>query len=159
MSDSFRPHGLYPARLLSPWDSLGKNTGVSYHVLLQGIFLIQGSNSHHFPSPALAGGFFTTSAAWEAQVLCKWGLWLLSCLHLFRVSSHFIYQVSWLLNQTMNSLRAEIWHTPLLSPWLPPTMPNSLRGTQWMLISIFPSDLRTQTTEHCYWPWAPQKPW
>ena len=34
-------------------------------------------------SPALAGGFFTTSATWEAQVFCKWGLWLLSCLHLF----------------------------------------------------------------------------
>ena len=28
MSDSLRPHGLYPTRLLSPWNSLGKNTGV-----------------------------------------------------------------------------------------------------------------------------------
>ena len=28
------------------WDSPGKNTGVGCHALLQGIFLIQGSNPH-----------------------------------------------------------------------------------------------------------------
>ena len=28
MSDSSRPHGLWPARLLHPWDSPGKDTGV-----------------------------------------------------------------------------------------------------------------------------------
>ena len=33
-----------PARLLCPWDSPGKNTGVGCHVLLQGIFPTQGSN-------------------------------------------------------------------------------------------------------------------
>jgi len=31
-------------RLLYPWDSPGKNTGVGCHALLQGIFPIQGSN-------------------------------------------------------------------------------------------------------------------
>ena len=31
-------------RLLCPWNSLGKNTGVGCHFLLQGNFLIQGSN-------------------------------------------------------------------------------------------------------------------
>ena len=31
-------------RLLCPWDSPGKNTGVGCHSLLQGIFLAQGSN-------------------------------------------------------------------------------------------------------------------
>ena len=37
MSDSLRPHGLYslPARLLCPWNSPGKNTGVGCHLLLQ----------------------------------------------------------------------------------------------------------------------------
>ena len=34
-----------PARLLCPWDSPGKNTGVGCHALLQGIFLTQGSNT------------------------------------------------------------------------------------------------------------------
>ena len=32
------------ARLLCPWDSPGKHTGLSFHGLLQGIFLTQGSN-------------------------------------------------------------------------------------------------------------------
>ena len=44
MSDSLRPRGLGPTRLLSPWDFLGKSTGVGCHFLLQGIFLTQGSN-------------------------------------------------------------------------------------------------------------------
>ena len=34
-----------PARLLCPWDSPGKNTGVGCRALLQGIFPTQGSNS------------------------------------------------------------------------------------------------------------------
>ena len=38
------PHGLEPARVLCPWDFPGKNTRVSCHFLLQGIFLSQGSN-------------------------------------------------------------------------------------------------------------------
>ena len=42
-SDSLWPHGLQPARLLCPWDSPGKNTGVGCHALLQRIFPTQGS--------------------------------------------------------------------------------------------------------------------
>ena len=34
-----------PTRLLCPWDSPGKNTGVGCHTLLQGIFPTQGLNS------------------------------------------------------------------------------------------------------------------
>ena len=44
VSDSLWPHGLQPARLLCPWDSPGRNTGVDCHSLLQGIFPAQGSN-------------------------------------------------------------------------------------------------------------------
>ena len=36
VSDSLRPHGLWPTRLLCPWDFQGKNTGVGCHFLLQG---------------------------------------------------------------------------------------------------------------------------
>ena len=35
-----------PARLLCPWDSPGKNTGVGRHALLQGILPTQGLNLH-----------------------------------------------------------------------------------------------------------------
>ena len=34
VSDSQRPHGLQPTRLLRPWDSPGKSTGVGCHCLL-----------------------------------------------------------------------------------------------------------------------------
>ena len=44
MSNSLQSHGLYPIRLLCPWNSPGKNTGVGCHFLLQGIFLSQGLN-------------------------------------------------------------------------------------------------------------------
>ena len=45
MSNSLRPHGLYPTRLLWPWNSSGKNTREGRHSHLQGLFLTQGSNS------------------------------------------------------------------------------------------------------------------
>ena len=44
VSDSLQPQGLQPTRFLCPWDFPGKNTGMGYHFLLQGIFLTQGSN-------------------------------------------------------------------------------------------------------------------
>ena len=43
-SNSLRPYGPWPARLLCPWDSPGKNIEVVCHALLQGIFLTQRSN-------------------------------------------------------------------------------------------------------------------
>ena len=44
VSDSLRPLGLQPTRLLHPWDFPGKNTGVGCHFLLQEIFPTQGLN-------------------------------------------------------------------------------------------------------------------
>ena len=38
MSDSVQPYGLWPARLLCPWDSPGKTTEEGCHALLQEIF-------------------------------------------------------------------------------------------------------------------------
>ena len=44
MSDSWPHQSLQPSRLLCPWDSPGKNTGVVCYAFLQGIFPTQGSN-------------------------------------------------------------------------------------------------------------------
>ena len=55
---SLRRYGLQPVRLLSPWDSPGKNTGMSHHAVLQGIFLTQGLN--------LRLRFSITSTTYEA---------------------------------------------------------------------------------------------
>ena len=60
LSNSLWPHGLKAAKLLSPGDFPGKNSGMGRHFFLQGIFLIQVS--------CIAGGFFTI---WEPP----WSPW------------------------------------------------------------------------------------
>ena len=67
MPSSLRPHGLKPSRLLCPWDSPGKNTGVGCHALLQGIFLTQGSNPHLLCLLRWQEGSFPTSATCKDQ--------------------------------------------------------------------------------------------
>ena len=65
-----RPHGLWPTRLLCPWDYSGKNTGVGCH----GVGSISwdvpdpGIEPMSLVSPVLAGRFFTTSTIWEVCV-------------------------------------------------------------------------------------------
>ena len=56
VSDSLQPHVLQSARLLCPWDSPGKHTGVGCHFLLQGNLPDPGIETL---SPALAGRFFS----------------------------------------------------------------------------------------------------
>ena len=46
MSNSLRPHGQQPARLLCLWNFPGKNTGVGCHFFLHGILQTQGLNPH-----------------------------------------------------------------------------------------------------------------
>ena len=51
-------HGLWPARLLCPWDSSGKNIGVGCRFLLQGIFRPRNQTR----VSCIAGRFFTDCA-------------------------------------------------------------------------------------------------
>ena len=66
----WKPHGLYPTRLLCPWDSPGKNSGVGCHALLQRTFLTQGLNLRLSPLHLLhwQEGSFTPSIMWEAHM-------------------------------------------------------------------------------------------
>ena len=89
VSDSLRPHGLQPSRLLCPWDSPGKNTGVGCHALLQGIVLTQGLNPgllHHRRilcrlSPQGSLSSFSSLppsphkfplGCWTGEIICLW---------------------------------------------------------------------------------------
>ena len=47
--NSSQPHGLQSTRLLCPWDSPSKDTGVGCHFLLQGILPTQGLNPGFSP--------------------------------------------------------------------------------------------------------------
>ena len=60
VSSSLRPHGLQPTRLLCPWDSPGKNTGVGCHSLPQGNLPDPGIGPKSPASPSSAGEFFPT---------------------------------------------------------------------------------------------------
>ena len=61
VSDSYRPHGLQPTRLLHPWDFPGKSTGVGCHCLL-----------HHDSI-----GNTKNSLRWN-ESNCFWGITILS---------------------------------------------------------------------------------
>ena len=87
--------GLQPARLLCPWDSPGKSTGVGFQELLQGIFPTQRLNSDlpvdSLPYEQLAkpkntgvgslsllqGIFLTQQSNW-GLLHCRWILYQLS---------------------------------------------------------------------------------
>ena len=77
MSHSLQPCGLKLFRSLCPCNFPGKDTGVGYHFLLQGIFLSQGSNLH-WQADSLP---LTTGEA----LLCK-------CIHLYKIQ--YIYYVN-----------------------------------------------------------------
>ena len=54
VADSLQSNGLLPTRLLYPWASPGKSTGMGFHFLLQGVFSTQGSNpSLHWQADSL----------------------------------------------------------------------------------------------------------
>ena len=63
MSDSLWPRGLQPARLLCPWDSPGKSTGVGCHALPD--LPDPGIEPRSLMSRPLAGGSLTTSSTWR----------------------------------------------------------------------------------------------
>ena len=74
--------------LLCPWDSLGTDTGVGSHSLLQGIFLTQGSTW----VSCFAGRFFTIWATREVQIRITSNLIILwSVLWIF-IFSTFSFQ-------------------------------------------------------------------
>ena len=74
VSDSLRPHELYPTRLLGPWDFPGNSTEVDCHFLLQGIFPNQGLNPvllhcrqtlYHLSHQGSPNGYFKQTQRWK----------------------------------------------------------------------------------------------
>ena len=87
VSDSVRPHGRQPTRLLRHWDSPGKNTGVGCHFLLQcmkvesesevtqSFLTLSDPMDCSLPGSSIHGKFQATVLEWGAiafsQVLCQ----------------------------------------------------------------------------------------
>ena len=103
VSDSVRPHGLQPSRLLCPWDSPGKNTGVGCHFLLQCMKVESESESEvaqscrtlsdpmdcSLPGSSIHGIFRATVLEWGAiafsHALIHWVLYVRVFVTLFRI--------------------------------------------------------------------------
>ena len=71
MSNSLRPRGLQPTRLLHPWESPGKKTGVGYHFLLQGNLPDPGIEPR---SPALQADALTSEPPGKQYIMRNAGL-------------------------------------------------------------------------------------
>ena len=83
VSDSVRPHGLQPTRLLRPWDSPGKNTGVGCHFLLQcmkvesesevaqSCLTLSDPMDYSLPGSSIHGIFRATVLEWGAIAFSK----------------------------------------------------------------------------------------
>ena len=70
MSDSSRPHGLQPTRLLHPWDFPGKSTGVGCHCLLW-LYLQLGPNVSVSSVQSLSHiWFFVTHGLQQTRLPC-----------------------------------------------------------------------------------------
>ena len=83
ISDSLWPHELQPAKLLCPWDSPGKNTGMGCHFLLQRIFLTQGLNSGLMHCTQILYQLSHQGSPWEnwTKWICQhWEVGVRSCL-------------------------------------------------------------------------------
>ena len=88
VSDSSRPHGLQPTRLLCPWDFPGKSTGVGCHCLLlqrKQIFTTEASShwAEHFRTRQL-------STPCSQACVHQGSKWLLSPLHLSKIPGNLI---------------------------------------------------------------------
>ena len=66
MSNSWRPHGLSPTRLLCPWGFSRQEFWSGLPCPPPGDLPNPGIKPTSLVSSALAGGFFTPSATWEA---------------------------------------------------------------------------------------------
>ena len=114
------PHWLGPARLLCPWNSPCKNTGVGSCSLLQGIFPAQGSNLGH--------------------VHCRW---ILYCL-IHQRSPRYYMKWKWKLLSLLDSL----WPHGLYSPWNSPGQ-NTGVGDLSLLRGILPTQGLNPGLPHC----------
>ena len=70
MSDSLQPRGLWPTKLLRPWDSPGNNTGGGCYFLLQGDIPNPGIEPR---SPALQADALTSEPPGKPEIKIEGG--------------------------------------------------------------------------------------
>ena len=123
VSDSLRPHGLQPTRLLCPWDFPDYSTGVDCHFLLQQIFLTQGwypglphcrqrlyRLSHQGSPTNIYIHLITTGIQMKMLARCKIAFWKMKlhmiCFLLMLIKRPFLYLS--IISKTKETLW-EVW--------------------------------------------------
>ena len=87
VSNSQRPHGLQPTRLLCPWDFPGKSTGVGCHCLLLLMILVTPKTISPAQSSLLSFKFIYLTAYWTSPLNVLWVLQIQTCLMVESLSS------------------------------------------------------------------------
>ena len=147
---TLRPHGLESVRLLCPWNSPGRNTGVGSHSLLQGIFLTQGSKLRLQHCRQIL--YYLSCLQPKGQIQPSWLILFVNKVLLVQSHSHwFAYGLNALccnnvmylgqwpsvqfssVTQLSNSLRSHgLQHTRLACPSpTPETCSNSCPSSRW----------------------------
>ena len=99
VSNSVQPYGLQPARLVCPWDSLGKNTEVGCHALPSWNLPAPEIKPTSLMSSPLADKFFNTSATYLVTIQSE--LLLVLCLGSASLGEQSVpEQCAWLKTHT-----------------------------------------------------------
>ena len=116
MSDSVRPHRQQPTRLLCPWDSPGKNTGVGCHFLLQCI-KVKSESEVAQSCPTLSDPMdyslpgSSVHLIFQARVL-EWGARFILASHISYMTKYFLRSEFYFFNHILILLwnRQYNWH-------------------------------------------------
>ena len=122
-------------RLLCPWDSPGKKTGVGCHALLQGIFLTQGSNLHLLHLLRWQAGSLPQAPPGKPLGLASHtsNLWTVDALYVFNF--WFVYQIlieHWLHKGNMLGTEDAGVNKHRFFPW-----PPKAQGLAWSKVGAW----------------------
>ena len=133
MSESSRPHGLQPTRLLRPWDFPGKSTGVGCHCLLWVPTYLPSNHStlgskfsHHiylfsfFPilphPPPMFSLYFEHAKPLHTSFILVFTKFSLNITFLVKLPSTPLYHRLWVIRQIsyviiylMNAISSRLW--------------------------------------------------
>ena len=142
MSNSLRCYGLQNARVFCPWDFPGKNTGVGYHALLQGIFPILGLNLCLLGLLHWQAGSLRLEPPGKPYTCIYKHIYSFSyCFPLRFITRYWIW-FPVLFGRTLLSLHSMCNSLHLLTPdsqSVPPYSPSSHRSLLYLCESVFVS--------------------
>ena len=158
VSDPQRHHGLWPSRLLHPWDFPGKSTGVGCHCLLHDLGLNNNKNKSDMCIHNKDYNPQVKKQAWGGSIMCQSHTAGEGRARIRIQAACFHRLCPWLLCYTAYYCESEsrsavsefLWPHGLYSPWNSPGQ-NTAVGSPSVLQWIFPSQESNWGFLHCGW--------